>query len=810
MPTLFHDLRHALRRLWTDRVLSATVVLTLTIAIGACTAIFTVVDGVLLRPLPYPDPARLVSIGHRSQASATGPMLVSVPGFRDYAEKTRSFSGVAVEREAGMNLTGTGAPERVTVLRVSGDWFSVYGATATIGRTLLPDDQEPGHSRVVVLTNGLWQRDFGADKKIIGQAIQLNGESYVVVGVTAANFHGFFHPRAELYLPVAFTGVQYNGAYASSGYNLTARLKPGVTAPNAATEMRAFAEHLKQDRPADLPAGFWLSVRTLDDLATADLKPAILVLVGAVAFLLLIACANIANLFLARAAVRMKEVALRTALGATRATLLRQRLAESVVLSLAGVLPGVLLARVGINALIATNPNLPRAGEVGVDWRAALFACVVAIVTGLLFGTAPALQWSAPDLVLALREGGRSGTQTRLGRRLLGGLVVAEVALALTLLLGAGLVFRTMSNLEAIDPGFDARHVVSFKLSLPAARYPTDTAQRLFVQQLTERLTGIPDARAVGTTSAIPFGGGWWTASILPEGQNVAPGQELPNGDLRIVSPGFFDAMRIRLLQGRAFTERDMDGQPRVAVIDELFAKRYFGGREAIGRRIALDPQPGQADSAWITIVGVVAHTAHEGLDAPGRIQYYFPYAQRPIRDVVVAIGTSGNPARVVPSARAIVGQLDPDLPFASVATVDALIDSSLGQRRLLLVLLAGFSSIAVLLASVGIYGLVSYSVSRRTRELGIRRALGGSRTSLLLFVLNESMSLIARGVAVGLALGFGVTRLLASQLYLVRPTDPATFMIGTSVILGVALIATFAPAWRATSASPLIPLQAE
>jgi putative ABC transport system permease protein len=810
MPTLLRDLRHGVRRFRTDGAVSATVVLTLTITIAACTAIFSVADGVLLRPLPYTDPAQLVSIGHRSQASATGPMLVSVPGFRDYAQRTHSFSSVAVEREVGMNLTGTGAAERVPVLRVSADWFTVYGAAARMGRTLLPDDQTPGHNNVVVLSYGFWQRNLGADRGIIGRSIHLNGESFVVVGVMAAEFRAFYHPHAELYVPAAFTGLQYNGAYASSGYNLTARLKRGISAQNAAAEMRAFSEHLKQDRPTDLPAGFSLSVRTLNDLATADLKPAILILAGAVAFLLLTACANIANLFLARAAVRMKEVALRTALGATRASLLRQRLAESVMLSLAGAVPGVLLARLGINALIAISPDLPRASVIGVDSRAVLFASVMSVVTGLLFGTVPAVQWSSPNLARALREGGQSGTQTRLGRRLLGGLVVAEVALALTLLFGAGLVFRTMSNLKAIDPGFDAHHAVSFKLSLPVARYPTDTAERLFIQKLTERLAGIPDVRAVGITSAIPFGGGWWTASILPEGHVIARGQELPNGDLRIVSPGFFDAMRIRVLQGRPFANSDAEGQPRVAVIDELFAKRYFGGRDAIGRRIALDPQPGQADSAWITVVGVVAHTAHEGLDATGRIQYYFPYAQRPIRDVVVAIGTTGNPTRVIPSARAIVGQRDPDLPLASVATIDALIDASLGQRQLLLVLLAGFSIIAVVLASVGIYGLVSYSVSRRARELGIRRALGGSRSRLLWLVLNQSLSLITAGVMAGLALAFMLTRLLASELYSVTPTDPATFVIGTSVLFGVALVATLVPAWRATTVSPLIALRSE
>jgi putative ABC transport system permease protein len=536
----------------------------------------------------------------------------------------------------------------------------------------------------------------------------------------------------------------------------------------------------------------------------------LLVLLGAVGFVLLIACANVANLLLARAAVRIKEVAIRSALGADRASLIRQLLTESVILALAGGVLGLLLAQWSVKSLVALNPSLPRASEIGVDANVMVFTLAVSVLTGLLFGLAPALQTSTNNLQETLKDGSRSGAADFAGRNIRRGLVVVEVALSLTLLVGAGLLIKSVMKLQGVSPGFDSKNVLVFNLALPPVKYPSDTAQILFADQLLPRLNALTGVRAAGTTSVIPFGGGWSTSSFTIEGVTVAPGQNGPWGDIRIVTPRFFESLRVPLTKGRVFTDQDRKASPAVVVIDEQFVKKYFANTDPIGKRITFGASPTSKDSTWITIVGVVGHAAHEGLDAEPRIQYYLPYAQTGGRGMQVTIRTDRDPLAILPAARDAVHSIDRNLPLANVKTMDQLVESSVGQRKLSMILLGVFSAIALLLASIGIYGVMSYSVTQRTRELGIRMALGAARSRVLALVVGQGMALAAAGVAIGLVAAFALTRFLTSQLFGVGATDPATFAGVAALLAAVALLATLLPALRATRVDPVVALRDE
>jgi predicted permease len=810
MDALLRDISYSLRRLRKSPAFTAIVVVTLALGIGANTAIFSVVNTVLLRALPYRAPEALVSIEHFYPSLNSMEAPVSARGFRDYRDKTSSFESVAVETQFGANLTGSGDPERVPGVRVSGDWFHTLGVAPLTGRVLTRDDDEPGHEHVVVLSHGIWTRLFAASPSAVGKSIELNGETYQIVGVMPSSFHSFFARNADLFVPLALKPAAFTGGYTNEYLNSVARLKPGTVMTRAQAEMTTFAQNLKKENPNNFAPTWTLKVRSLDDLSSGRIRPVLLVLLGAVGFVLLIACANVANLLLARAAVRIKEIAIRSALGADRASLIRQLLTESVLLALSGGILGLLLAQWSVKSLVALNPNLPRAAEVGIDANVMVFTLVVSLFTGLLFGLAPALQASRTNLQETLKDGSRSGAADFAGRSVRRGLVVAEMALSLTLLVGAGLLIKSVAKLQAVDPGFDPKNVLVFNLALPAVKYSSDTSQSLFADQLLPRLNALPGVRAAGTTSVIPFGGGWSTASFEIEGFIVPPGQNGPWGDLRVVTPRFFDALRIPLKRGRPFTDQDRLGAPRVAVIDQEFVKKYFANTDPIGKRITFGAAPGAKDSTWITIVGVVGHAAHEGLDAEPRIQYYFPYSQSAGRSMVVAIRTNGDPLALLPAARDAVHSIDRNLPLANVRTMTQLVDSSVGQRKLSMILLGVFSGIALLLASIGIYGVMSYSVAQRTRELGIRMALGAARPRVLALVVSQGMVLAAVGVAIGLVAAFALTRFLTNQLFGVGATDPSTFALVSTLLIGVALLATLLPAMRATRVDPVVALRDE
>jgi putative ABC transport system permease protein len=808
MDSLFRDIGYSLRRLRKSPVFTTIVVLTLALGIGANTAIFTVVNAVLLRALPYRAPNDLVTIIH-DYPSLKLEAPVSPRRFKEYHEQLTSFSAVAVETGFGANLTGTGDPERVPGSRVSGDWFKALGVAPLVGRPLQPDDDVPGKEHVVVLGHGLWTRLFAASASAVGKSIELNGEQYQIIGVMPRSFKAFFNQNSDFYIPLALPQAQWtrNGEYLQT----VARLKPGVTAAKAQAELKLFAENIKKANPNSYPPSWSLKLKTLNELNTGRIRPVLLVLLGAVGFVLLIACANVANLLLARAAVRIKEIAIRSALGADRMSLVRQLLTESVILALGGGLIGLLLARWSVQSLVALNHNLPQGSEVTVDARVMLFTLGVSVVTGLLFGLAPALQMSQTNLQETLKDGSRSGTSDMAGRAVRRALVVAEVALSLTLLVGAGLLIRSVAKLQGVDPGFEPKNVLTFNLALPAVKYQSDTSQIQFFNQLLPVLNAVPGVRAAGVTSVMPFGGGWSTSSLSVEGVTVPDGQNGPWGDVRVVSPRFFETLRIPLKRGRLFTEQDRQGSPPVMVIDEQFAKKYFPNTDPIGKRATFGGGNSKApDSNWMTIIGVVGHTAHEGLDADPRIQYYMPVAQAAGRFMSVAMSTKGDPNAVVGAVRNAVHSVDPGMPIAQVNTLEKMIDGSVGQRRLSMILLGLFSGIALLLASIGIYGVMSYSVAQRSRELGIRMALGAERGSVLRLVVGQGMGLAGLGVVIGLVAAFGLTRFLAAQLYGVGATDPTTFGTVAGLLVVVALLASLLPAMRATRVDPVVALRDE
>ena len=789
------------------------VVLPLALGIGATTAIFSAVHGVLLRPLPYREPGLLVTVNHYYPSLKGLEAGVSAPGFRDYRDRTRSFARVAVGAFWQPNLTGQGEPERLTGAFGSGDYFAALGVQPALGRAFGPDEDAPGRAQVVVLSDGFWRRRLGADPRAVGRTLVLNGRTYQVVGVMPPGFADPFVPAAEVWRPLALSAEQLAEGRTNEWLSLVARLRPGVEVGAARAELRTLAEQLKRAYPDSYPADWSLTVASLQDKNTGRIRPALLVLLGAVGFVLLIAAANVANLLLARGAGRAREVAVRTALGARRAQLARQMLAESVVLAAAAGTLGAGLAAAAVRALAAFAPATLPAGAIRVDAPVLGFALAVSLGTGLLFGLAPAAQAARGALSGALREGGRGAAGDRGAQLVRRGLVVAEVALALVLLTGAGLLTRSFARLQDVAPGFEPRGVLTFTVALPQAKYPSDTQRVALFDALLPRVAAVRGVRAAGAVSELPFGPGGSTGSFAVEGYQAPPGQPGPWGDFRVATPGYFEALRIPLRRGRLFTAQDAPGARRVAVVDEELAARYWPGQNPIGRRVSLGAPDGQPP-AWIEVVGVVGHAKQEGLDADPRVQLYLPFAQSPTGQLAVAVraagGAAGDPERLLPLLRAAVREVDRDLPLADVRTLESRVDASVGPRRLSALLLGGFATLALVMACLGLYGVMAYAVAQRTRELGVRLALGAARGNVLGLVLRQGLTLALAGGAVGLAGALALSRLLQSQLYGVRAADPAT-LAGVVLLLGaVAFVAALVPARRATRVDPAVALRGD
>jgi putative ABC transport system permease protein len=803
IESIGRDLSYAARALCRAPAFTGITILTLALGIGANTAIFTVVDAALLRPLPYRSPNELVTINHSyHSAQITGESDVSAPGFRDYRARTRSFAAMAAETPWDANMSGNGSADRVTASRVTSDFFAVFGVSPIMGRGLTADDTHPGAPLVAVISEGLWRERFGASPRVLGQTLRLDSQPYAVVGVMPASFRDFAFRTVRLWTPLAFTGAELDPShYTDENLELTARLAPGISIEQARDELARQADVLRREHANQLGKSWSLSATSLTDRATARTRTGLLVMLGAVGFVLLIACANVANLFLTRAATRGREIAVRRALGATRAVIVRQLLAESMLIGAASGAAGLGLAWVATRALTGIAGRFGDVGPFAVDHRVLVFTAALGIGTGLLFGIIPAVSGSKTDVIESLKAGTRASSPGRLTRRLRGALVVGEVALALILLAGAALLVKSVMRLQAITPGFEPHGVLTFKLSVAPVKYPSGIDRLQFFGRVLQAIARVPHVTGVAATNALPFDGNNWNGNFIIEGYPIRSMGDMPWGDRRVVNADYFATLRVPLREGRYFMPSDGISGQRVAIVDDRFVARYFPGQRVVGKRVSFNRVAGDTAHEWSEIVGVVGHVAHEGLDAFPRLQSYQPFPQfaGPLFGLEVAVRVDGDPMGVVPAVRSAVRSVDTEVPIAALHTMDALIDMSIGPRRFTMLLLEAFSLLALVLASVGVYGVMAYSIASRTREMGIRFALGASTRGVLALVLRQGMTLAGVGAALGLVAASALTRLLRNQLYGLAPTDPPSFLTATAVLLVATAAACWVPAWRAS-----------
>jgi putative ABC transport system permease protein len=814
METLLKDLRYAVRMLLKGRVVTLIAILALMLGIGANTAIFSVINAVLLKPLPYPYPERLVRVYEKSLQFEQ--MSVSYPNFLDWQREAKAFERMAVFRQQNFNITGGQEPERVSGRLVSAGFFSTLGVRPALGRDLRMEDDWPGAGPVAVLSHAFWQRRFGGDPNIIDKTLTINGKAYTVIGVLPASFK--FYSPIDLFAPI---GIQDEPSFQvrdfHPGLQVIGRLRDGATLFEARDEMQAIAAALEKEYPASNTNQSVALVSMHEDMV-GYIRPVLLLLLGAVGLVLLIACANVANLLLARAAARQKEMAIRTALGASRWRIIRQLLTESVLLSLVGGGLGLLVAMWATDALIAAIPDtIPRADDVGLDARVMLFTFLISALTGTIFGLIPALQVSKPDLNETLKEGGRGAATIRQGVR--SALVVAEVVFALVLLIGAGLLIRSIFAVRNVTPGINPQSLLTMRIPMSSNTYSDAAKIRDFYTHLLDRLKATPGVKSAGLTANMPFVGEdseapFWAAS----GPRPAP-EAIQWGLFGPVSAGYIEGMGIPLLQGRSFTEQDTQNKPPVTVIDEYLARGLFPDEDPIGKRLTI-PGNNQMPDIPFEIVGVVGHVKHFGLDADtqSKIQYqfYMPVVQVPDKfltgfgGMTLVVRTEGDPALMVAPVKETILAIDKDQPVIAVRTMQHVLADSISQRRFTMLLLGLFAGLALVLASVGIYGVMSYTVAQRTHEIGVRMALGARPAAVLRMVVRQGMMLAGTGVALGLPIALALTRFMASFLFGVSATDPLTFIAIPLILAGVALAACFVPARRATKVDPMVALRYE
>src|SRR5262245_50659585 len=812
MQTLWQDLRFGFRTLTRKPGFTIVAVIALALGIGANTAIFSVVNSVLLRPLAYQDPEALVVINH-DYPKINLKASVSAIGYTHYRDNAKSFESVVAMTGGGFNLTGGGDPEQVNGSRITYNFFSALGAEARLGRVFLPEEDQPGRNKVVVLSHGFWQRRFGGDPGIVNKTIMLNDESYTVVGIMPPRFQfgRELGQVVDLWTPIAFTPQQltYNNL-TNEFLFVFARLKPGVTIGQAQTELDTIADNLRrQYLPwAGSRSGWGLTTGYLSELVIGNIRQALWILMGIVGLVLLIACANVANLLLARAADRQKEMAIRTALGAGRWRVIRQLLTESALLALMGGAIGLLLAWLGINALAKVNQvQIPRASEIGLDWRALAFTLGVSLLTGIVFGLVPAIQISKADLHETLKEGGRTGSS---GARawVRNTLVVLEMGLALVVLVSAGLLIRSFWRVQQVNPGFAPRGVLAMSLSLPTTKYKVPAQRANFYHELLQRIRALPGVQSAGATSILPLSGNNSSGSFRIEGRVVPPGQSSPHGDRWAATTDYFSTMKIPIIRGRFFDDRDtMESQP-VAIIDETMRRKYWPDEDPSGKRITLQSRDGYP--IWREIVGIVGHVKHSGLEGESRVQYYIPHSQVQNSFMGLVVRTNVDPASLTGAVRGAISGLDKDLPVFRVKTMDQFVIDSTAQRRFAMTLVGIFATVAMALAAVGLYGVLSYSIMQRSHEIGIRMALGAQVRDVLRMVVGQGMLLALAGVVLGSVAAFLLTRLMANLLFNVTPTDPLTFTTISLLLSLVALLACFVPARRATKVDPIEALRYE
>jgi putative ABC transport system permease protein len=787
-------------------------VLALALGIGANTAIFSVVNAVLLRPLPYENPGRLMQVWSTSAWRGLTAAPASYLNYRDWREQSQVFESMAAYTDASAAITYADVPEQINGVGATADLFKVLDAKPLMGRTFVPEDERAGGSHTVVLSYSLWQRRFNADPNIIGKPIKFDGESTTVVGVMP---QGFRFPldaeNPEFWIPLD-PEQDYNKERGANYLKVIGRLKPDVTLSQAQSEMTAIGKRLEQQYQ-DKNAGKGVSVVSLYEEMVSPVRPALLILLGAVGFVLLIACANVANLLLARASTRQREIAIRTALGASRVRVIRQLLTESLLLSITGGVIGLLLAFWGVDFLSAAIPaDIPRIKEMGLDLNVLAFTTGIAILTGVIFGLVPALQVSKPDLTASLKEGSRGSTEGLRRNRTRSLLVILEVALSLVLLIGAGLLIKSFVYLLNVKPGINPDHVLTANLSLPPVKYGESPEQSAFFQKVIERVEALPNVESAAVILPLPLSGSMMQNILTVDGRPpLAPGERLIT-NTRLISPDYMRVMGIPLIRGRTFTERDNQDSPRVFVINETLARKYFPGEDPIGKRIKVSVRAtGEKEDAFGEIVGIVGDVKHRSLDRETDPECYVSYLQIPDPFMTLVVRTkSGDAAGLAASLRTAIQQVDPEQPVYDIMTMNQVLARSIATRRFNMLLLGIFACVALLLAGVGLYGVMNYSVAQRTHEIGIRMALGAQGKDVLRMVVGQGMLFTLIGLGLGLVAAFALTRVMSGLLVGVSTTDPWTF-IGVSVLLAlVALLACYIPARRAMRVDPLVALRYE
>jgi len=814
MQDSWRDLRYCARMWWKMPGFTLVAVFTLALGIGANTAIFSVINAVLLRPLPYAEPERLTLIWTKLAKIGLEQNWVSEPEVLDFRQQSKLFESFGVISGDSFSLIGGGEPEQLNGAQISTNLFSLLGVKMRIGRDFDPDEEKPGATRVAVLSHRLWQRRFGGEQAVIGRTIYLNGNPTIVVGVLPAYFALLLPAEAhvpadlDVWTPYAVDyakQVRYN-----HGMTVIGRLMHGVTIAQAQAEMDGIGARLDALYYANL--GFAVKVVSMHGDIVKRTRPALLMLLGAVGFVLLIACANLANLLLARGAAREKEIAIRAALGAGRLRVVRQLLTESILLALPGGLCGLLLALWGVDMLLRISPpDLPRVEEVSINGWVLLFTLFLTVLTGMLFGLVPAIQSSNTHLTNSLKEGGRS-VAGGARHRLRNAIVVGEVALSLVLLIGAGLVMRSFWHLLKVDPGFDPRRVLAMDLSLPGSKYPDGPPTENFYRQLVEKVQALPGVESAAAVSHLPLSQTYSSGTMTFEG--VSANAERGNlasfeVDQRVITPDYFRVMMTPLLSGRFFTPQDGPGRPPVVIIDETLARRLWPKVSPLGKRLTYSYFPQQPE-IWLEIVGVVKHIRHHRLDADVREQVYFSQAQRQSRSMTLTIRTVSDPLNLVAAVRQAVRSLDPDQPVYQIRTMEGLVANALAPARFTLLLLTIFAGVAALLAMVGIYSVLAYLVTQRTHEFGIRMALGAQARDMLNLVIRQGMTLALAGVALGLIASFGLQHVIKGLLFGVSATDPVTFVVISALLVAAALMACYLPARRATKVDPIVALKCE
>jgi len=828
--TIFQDLRYALRTAWRDRTFSLIAVVTLALGIGANTALFTIVNAIVLAPLPFRSPEQLVRVTADFTRQPVSDVGLSIPELFDL-RRADVFDDIAGVWPISANLTETDEPERVETALVDANYFSMLGIGAQVGRVFSASDAQPGIAELAVISDALWRRRFGGDPNVLGRRIRIDNDMYSIIGVAPASFR---HPGrgtetdVEVWAPAGWLASPFSPQPIRRAYLLQGglgRLKTGLSVATAQQRVDALAEHARQQYPADYPAGAGWALRVIplhDDLV-GDVRPALMTLLAAVGFVLLIACANVANLLLARSSVRQREVAIRRALGAGRARLIAQLLTESVLLSTVGGTLGLLVAIWGVDGLLQLSPaSLPRLHDVGVDGVVLAFTAGLSIVTGVLFGLAPAIQGSHADLHQVMREAGRSASAGGRTTRLRSTLVVGEFALALVLLVGAALLVQSFWRLQHVSLGFNPASVLTARLWLPQPNLPesgpyfTHDARVSFYTRVLDRIAALPGVEAVGGVTSLPLAGAPGRSAFTIEGRPAAAG-DIPNSEASFVTPGYFRALGVDLVRGRLFDDHDDVHAPLALVVSESFARQFFPGEDAIGKRIGPGARgrngggPLQAAPVnWLTIIGIVRDVKSARLDAGAAPLLYRSVLQTSNLNLTLVARTRHDPSLLAESIRREVRAVDPNEPVFSVRTMEAVVESALAERRFTMLLLALFAVTALLLSGIGIYGVMAYFVTQRTHEIGIRMALGASSRDVIGMVLGQGVRLAAAGVAAGIIGALAITRVIATLLFGVSPRDPGTLIALSVTLTIVALVACYVPARRATRVDPIRALRYE